>query len=280
VDALQARGHRVAGLARSADAEAKLTAAGAKVVRGELKDPNALRETAADSDAVIHTANTNDTEAAQADDAAVSNIIAGLKTTNRPFIYTSGIWVNGNTGGTTIDEDAPYNPLPLVSWRPAHEQRVLKAAEDRVRGIVIRPGIVYGRGGGIIGLLRQWAHQRRAVRIVGDGENYWPFVHVDDLAELYVLSLENAPARTILFGVSDDPVQLNDIATAMANGPKLNGKIEHWPIEEARKELGGFTDGLAADQKVTGRRAMDLLGWRPSRPSVLEEIRTGSYARG
>jgi nucleoside-diphosphate-sugar epimerase len=273
VDALVASGHTVVGLARSEEAAAKLLAAGAEVVRSQLNDPNAVREASADSDGVIHTANTNDTNAARADEAAVTSIIAGLRTTKRPFVYTSGIWVNGNTGGAVIDENAPYHPFPLVAWRPAHEQTVLEAEKERVRGIVIRPGIVYGRGGGIPAMMLHWAKQRGAFPVVGDGENYWPMVHVDDLARLYVLALDKAPARTILCGASGEAVKVRDIVAA------AGGKVEPWPLEQARKEIGGFADGLAADQKVSGARAMELLGWKPSQPSVLEDVNSGSYAK-
>lgn len=275
VDALLAKGHEVVGLARSEAAEEKLKQAGVRVRRGELVDPNAIRGAADDSDGVIHTANTNDTNAEIADEVAISSIIAGLRASNKAFVYTSGIWVNGDTGGKIIDEHAPYNPAALVAWRPAHERRVLDAAAEGVRGIVIRPGIVYGRGGGIPRMMIDSAKNNGAVTFVGTGENHWPLIHIDDLAELYVLALEKAPARTILFGVAGDAVKLRDIAEAASAG----GKMQPWPLEEARKTLGPFADALALDQQVSGSRAMQTLGWRPSRPSILDDLRHGSYSK-
>jgi hypothetical protein len=32
------------------------------------------------------------------------------------------------------------------------------------------------------------------------------------------------------------------------------------------------------DQQASGRRAQELLGWKPRRPDVLEDIELGSYA--
>ncbi|MEU4106768.1 hypothetical protein AB0F16_40555 [Streptomyces tanashiensis] len=37
-----------------------------------------------------------------------------------------------------------------------------------------------------------------------------------------------------------------------------------------------FAEALALDQVVSGRRAVDELGWRPSRPHVLTEIAGGT----
>ena len=134
VDALLAKGHKVIALARSEAAE-KLNQKGVVVRRGDLADPNAVRGGAGESDGAIDTANTNDANAATADEAAISSIIAGLSASNKPFLYTSGIWVNGDTGGKIIDEHEPYNPAAIVAWRPAHERRVLDAAAEGVRGI-------------------------------------------------------------------------------------------------------------------------------------------------
>ena len=59
--------------------------------------------------------------------------IAGLRASGKPFVYTSGIWVNGDTGGKVIDESAPYNAAAIVAWRPAHERTVLDAAAQDIR---------------------------------------------------------------------------------------------------------------------------------------------------
>jgi uncharacterized protein YbjT (DUF2867 family) len=42
--------------------------------------------------------------------------------------------------------------------------------------------------------------------------------------------------------------------------------------------IDGYADALALDQQASGRRARELLGWRPHRPDVLEDIERGSYA--
>ena len=56
----------------------------------------------------------------------------------------------GDTVEGPADEDSPTRPAPLVEWRPAHERRVLDAATEDVATAVIRPGMVYGGGRGLI----------------------------------------------------------------------------------------------------------------------------------
>jgi hypothetical protein len=43
--------------------------------------------------------------------------------------------------------------------------------------------------------------------------------------------------------------------------------------------MGAYADALVLDQQASGRRAQDLLGWRPTRPDALEDLERGSYAR-
>ena len=41
-------------------------------------------------------------------------------------------------------------PTPHVDWRPEHERLVLEAGQGQLRTVVVRPGIVYGGGRGVI----------------------------------------------------------------------------------------------------------------------------------
>ena len=102
-------------------------------------------------------------------------------------------------------------------------------------------------------------------------------VHVDDLADLYVRLL-GAPAGS-LFHAADGPSwQARDLATAAGVAAGGEGRVERWPVEEAREALGPFADALALSQRVSGRRARETLGWSPRGPSVIQELLAGSYA--
>jgi nucleoside-diphosphate-sugar epimerase len=168
---LRAAGHQLSGLARSDQAAAKLVAAGITPVRGDFTNPAAVASGARSANAVISMATTYDSKV---DAPAVDAILDALAGSNKPFIYTSGIWVNGDTGGIVADETTPAEPVELVAWRKGVEDRVLEAAGRGVRSVVIRPAIVYGRGGGIPAGFRDSAKREGAARFVGTGENRWP----------------------------------------------------------------------------------------------------------
>jgi nucleoside-diphosphate-sugar epimerase len=227
-DALLAAGNSVIGLARSDAAAEKLSAQGVTPLLGDLTSPAAIGKAAAESDGVIHAGTTND---GRLDQEAIRVLLDALRGSAKPFIYTSGIWVLGDTGGQVADETWPVNPSPLVAWRPGVEQLVLSSA-----GIVIRPGVVYGRGGGIP------ADLVKTGRYVGAGENRWPVIHVDDLADLYLCAFQHAAPGTLLHATDGSRYRVREIAEA------ANPSAQSWPLEEARKTLGAYADALVLDQ--------------------------------
>jgi len=277
-DALAKAGYAVVGLARSDDQVRMLAARGLGAHRGDLRDPASLAEGARNADAVVHTALPAAPDAGQVDRAAVEAIIGALSQFNRPFIYTSGCWVLGNTGDRVADEDTPLDPTPLIAWRPAIEQIVLAAASRGVQGIVLRPAMVYGRGGGLVAAFVRSAREQGAARVIGNGENRWTFVHVDDLAGLYVRALQAAAAGTMLFAAHGPAVRVREVAEVASRAAGAGGQVVTVPIEEARQTMGPFADALALDQQISGERAKRVLGWRPQAPGVLEELAGGSYS--
>ncbi|MGH7497329.1 MAG: NAD-dependent epimerase/dehydratase family protein [Gemmatimonadales bacterium] len=276
-DKLHAAGHETTGLARSDAAAARLTAAGVRPIRGDFSDPAIVGAAARQADGVISMATTYDPSI---DGPAIDAILDALTGGDKPFVYTSGIWSHGDTGGAVVDETTPPRPAALVAWRQAVEDRVREAARRGIRTVVIRPAIVYGRGGGIPAGFVESARKEGAARYVGTGENRWPFVHVDDLADLYVAALERAPAGSLLLGVNGPSHAVRDVAAAASRAAGAGGRTVSWPLEEAKKTLGGYADALVLDQQASGRRARETLGWRPHRPDVIEDLEQGSYAGG
>jgi len=229
--------------------------------------PVDLAKAAAASAAVIHAGTTNDGRIDREAILAMGNALRPLT----PFLYTSGIWVLGDTGGKIADETWELNPPALVAWRPDVENLVIAAARIGVRSVVIRPGIVYGRGGGIAADFVPSARETRAARFVGTGENHWPVVHVDDLADLYVRALGSV-GGTLFHATDGFAYRVREIAEAA-------GVTESWPLDEARKTLGAYADALVLDQLVSSEKAQRAFGWQPRAASILDDLRHGSYAR-
>ena len=266
---LRRRTHAVRALARSDAAERRLHELGAEPVRGSLGDVDALRAEAARADAVVHCAMADSGDAVALERGALGALLDALGD-GRAFVHTSGVWVYGSRGDAIVDEAAPLNPLALVAWRPAHEELVLSHA-PRLRTVVIRPGIVYGDGGGIPGQMVA-AAQRGELRVVGDGTNRWSTVRHDALAELYGAAIDVPAVRGVYNATRGAAVPYGEVARAASRAAGGDGSVATIALDDARAALGPFADALACDLQVDGAKATRDAGWQPHRPTLLEEL--------
>jgi nucleoside-diphosphate-sugar epimerase len=248
-----------------------------KLHGGDLCEPQSFAATAGAADGVIHTASTNDASTAAADEAAAKAMLSHLHP-GAAFVYTSGTWVYGNTEGKPATEASVLNPTPLVAWRPAVEQQVLALAARRsISAVILRPAMVHGYGGGIFAMHAGMARQSGSVRIVGDGRNHWPAVHVDDLATAYLSAMERAAsgdsrvAGQIFNVVAEDAVAVAEMGEAIRASVGAD-RVEPWPLDDARKSLGPFADALALDQTVSGQHAREVLAWKPHGPGLIADL--------
>jgi nucleoside-diphosphate-sugar epimerase len=289
LDALVRGGHDVTALVRDNEKARRVAKRGGHPAIGDLADPESYR--AADShDGYVHTAfDARSGRGAAIDRLVIDTILdaarrprtAGSKAPVRRFvIYTSGVWVLGPTPDPATEE-APINPVEHVSWRPTHEQIVTDANTDRLRTVVVRPGVVYGSGSGIVGDLFKSA-SNGLVRVVGDGNNHWPLVYDRDLADLYARLAVREDATGVYHANDEGDERVNDIVSAIKPYLPVRPDVRHVPIEEARHKMGTYADALVLDQVVRSPRAR-AIGWTPTLHSVagnaarlLEEWRASS----
>lgn len=267
---LKRRGHHVAALVRSNEASAVVRGLGAEAVHGSLTSLDVIELAIREHDATIHLAGPQSADDVAADKALL-NMLHTLAPNDHTFVYTSGVWVYGDRGDTIVDEESPTKPIDLVAWRVEHEQIALAAQKSGVRVVVIRPGLVYGDGGGIVGMLMASA-KSGPIKIVGDGTNRWPTVRVDALAELYAAAVEQPAATGIYDGVAAASVPYIEIARAASRAAGGDGSIEHLTFESAQTVLAPFAEAFALDLQVSGEKARKQLGWNPHRPTLLEEL--------
>lgn len=273
---LAAAGHQVVALTRGAEPQPGRTWYAQRV--GDTADPASLADAVTpEIEAVIHLAPPSGDE--DVDTAVIEALAAPLRGTGRPFVYTSGVWVLGATGDAQeVGEEAPTDPIGIVGYRPRIEQRVLAEVAEGVRAVVVRPGIVYGRGGGIPAILVDRARGRGVPEYYGEEGVRWPTVHVDDLAELFVAAVARAEAGTVWHGVGEAAVPVRDLARAAGRAAGVLAVPLAVPVEQAAEVFGPlFADALALDQSVSGAAARTVLGWRPERPGAVEELVSGSY---
>ncbi|MER6006530.1 SDR family oxidoreductase [Nonomuraea angiospora] len=276
---LIAAGHEVTGLARTEASASVVKGLGADVHPGDLDDLDQIRQGANAADGVVHLANKHDFAhpeiSNRAERAAVQTISDTLAGSDRPFVLAAGLALPG-LGRPSTERD----PNPAVgpdSPRGGAENLALTYADRGVRVISARfAPTVHGEGDhGFISVIAQAARRRGASVYPGEGHNRWPAVHRSDAARLVRLGLEDAPAGTILHAAAEEGVPVRRIAEALAD--RLGVPAKPAPAEQIADEIpfiGGF---LAADFPTRSTITRELLGWRPTGPTLLEDIAAGHY---
>ncbi len=269
VKALVQGGHRVASLSRSPERDTALQALGAEPVRGSLPDLPRLAERLSEHDALVHMAMDYGLGPA-ADRAAMEALLGAARAAKAPrlVVYTSGVWVLGETSSPAGEDASTARPAAAVAWRPAHERLVLDAASGSLATAVVRPGIVWGEKRGLFIGFMESARKDGAAAHVGPGANCWPPVHREDLAALYRLVVERR-ARGVYHGVDGTAPRVAEIARALSEAAGAKGATRSIPIEEARKTMGPMADALAMDQVVAAPRSAEL-GWKARHPAFPE----------
>jgi nucleoside-diphosphate-sugar epimerase len=272
-----AHGHEVTALVRGEEEAIAVAAKGAKATVVDLYDRAAVVNLLVDLDGSIHTASPGDATSADLDSAVADAVIEAFSGSGKPHIQISGLWVYGSN--TAITEDSPRNPPPMVAWKESIEQRLLSA--EGVRAIVPVSGSAYGdAGGGIPGLLLGSPRDDAGNLImIGEGQQHWATVHVADLADFFRRALEQESARgyyAIGNGLTPSVAELTEAAALAVGAPGAVSGSE----SEARARLGDyFAEVLLLDQGTQSTRARVELGWKPCHPGLVEEFRTGSYAK-
>ncbi|MFG2967336.1 SDR family oxidoreductase [Streptomyces sp. NPDC048288] len=290
---LIAAGHEVTGLARSDRAAAAVSALGAKVRRGDLRDLEGLKEAAADSDGVVHVAHRQDLLPSGGMDAVAAAelpiVLAygeALAGTGKPLVAAGSIGSPGNGGnlGRPATEEDPALPAGdehkgTLRARNVVEAAVVGLAERGVRSSVVRiPPIMHSTtDAGFLPALIAVARQKGFAGYPGDGANRWGAVHVRDAASVFRVALEKGPAGRYWHAVQDGGIPFREIAEAI--GGRLGLPAVSVPVDELMLPgyFGFLTAVVTLDLPASSLITRRTLGWEPARPTLLADLANGHY---
>lgn len=103
----------------------------------------------------------------------------------------------------------------------------------------------------------------------------WPSADTRDIAVLYRLALEKAPAGSRLHGVGDEGIPFKTIAETIAS--KLGIEAKSVSAEQAPDYLGFLAAFAQLDNPTSNARTRALLGWEPTHPGWAADVKSGHY---
>jgi nucleoside-diphosphate-sugar epimerase len=269
-----AKGHQVKGLVRTAEKAKKIARAEILPVIGDMSHPESYGDAARTCELLVHCAADLTQDFHALDRKTVNYLIQIAHESNlsRRLIYTSGVWLYGDTGNDVVTENSPLNPTRLVLPRQETENIVLNANSRELTTIRIRPGCVYGGSGGLTASWFDSAMKKGQAHIIGDGHFRWAMVHVEDLADLYVRAGEAYGSGEVFNATDRSRFTIEECAKAANRVTGKPNAIQKISIEEARKSMGDFADCLTLNQHVDSSKAVRLLNWRPRHAGFVDGV--------
>jgi nucleoside-diphosphate-sugar epimerase len=281
-------GHDVRALARQAADAESLSAAGVDVVRGDVRDADALSLAVRGCSHVIHLAAAKSGTMAHLHDVNVRGTAVMMDAAREAgalrIVFGSTLGVHGFVTGQPLNESTPVRPntpYRLSKWRAEQVARAAHAHMD-VPVVIARISTVVGRGA------RGWLAMARGIaagrmRLIGDGANSIDLVPIDDLVDglircTVVPSIEGrhyvlgAGAPTTVAGFAASIANALGVAPPRAGLPAAPFRLAQHAAALVFR-LTGFAspyvhdrEVLVADKRADSTRARAELGYAPHAP--------------
>jgi nucleoside-diphosphate-sugar epimerase len=217
-------------------------------------------------------------------DAAIA---AGVKR----FVHCSTGGVLGHIENPPADENAPYNPGDSYQRSKLEGEQIAMDyfRSGRIRGVVIRPAMVYGPGDTRnLKMFRMIA--RGKFFYIGDGKTKVHFVDVRDLARGFILAMEHDELNAEIYHVPGaKSVTQKEMAEMIAHELGVRPPWIHLPVKPMQW-LGSACEAICAPlgidppifrrrvdfftkhREFNGAKAARDLGYRPAQ-SLEDEVR-------
>jgi nucleoside-diphosphate-sugar epimerase len=199
------------------------------------------------------------------------------------FVYCSTVGVHSHISNPPADETTPYNPADMYQRSKMDaEKMVISFFEDRrLRGVILRPAMIYGPGDTRTLKLFKAIAKRQFV-YVGDGSAHVHFIDVRDLARAFALALIRKEISGEVFIIAGrESVPLKDLVERIARILKVPPPRLRLPVKpvqlagsicEALCEPFGINpplfrrrvDFFTKNRHFTSARAAALLGFEPA----------------
>ncbi|RDB25574.1 Uncharacterized protein C2A9.02 [Hypsizygus marmoreus] len=286
-------------ITRSSEKAGKLRTLGVNVVVGSYSDFPLLEKLASEADVIIDIGDSDDLPAAR----------ATLRGTEKRFkatgvapilIHTSGTGVlSDNAAGMyayeTIYDDA--NPEQIETLAPTQFHRNIDLElinadkQGYVKTYLVIPSMIYGIASGRLvelGIQNRQSFQipllicmsldRGQGGMVGEGKNLWPNVHIDDVADLYVVlydAIISNPAtghgREGIYFAENGEISLYDVGVAISKvlvelGRGKSAEPTPFTEEEVDKYFAGIPY-FGSNSRCVATRSRSI-GWQPTRTTA------------
>jgi uncharacterized protein (TIGR01777 family) len=153
------------------------------------------------------------------------------------FVACSAVGYYGDRQDTILDETAKPGTCFMSEVCVKWEQSVEGVRALGIRTPVIRVGIVLSTKGGALAKLNM-SYPFRVGSYFGNGQQYYPWIHLDDICQIFIKALLEDRMTGIYNGVTPLPTTNKQLAQAMSKAHHQKTLLVPAPLFAAKTLLG------------------------------------------
>ena len=207
-------------------------------------------------------------------EAGTANLVAGLRSADprpRVLVSASAVGYYGPRGDEEVAESDPPGSDFLAEVCVAWERAAQAAVELGMRVAIVRTGVVLDPAGGALAKMLPPFRAGVGGPVAG-GEQWMPWIHVDDLVGLYLAALDGDGWSGPLNGSSPSPVTNRDFAKALGRALHRPA-LAPVPRFALRALYGEMEQIVTTGQRAVPRRAQQL-GFAFAHPGLDAALRS------
>jgi uncharacterized protein len=181
-------------------------------------------------------------------------IVTGNKIRLKAFITASATGYYGSVTSDRIfsEEDPPADDFLGNTCRLWEEGADLFAGSG-IRTVKLRTAVILEKSDGALSRLIKPARLGLVIRM-GDGKQYIPWIHIQDLCNIYLKALKDLKMHGAYNAVAPEHVNHNDFIRAMAGAINKPVFLPPVPAVVLRTVLGEMSDVVLKGSRISGEK--------------------------
>ncbi|WP_448528946.1 TIGR01777 family oxidoreductase [Raineya sp.] len=190
----------------------------------------------------------------------------------KSFISASAVGIYGfDTGEQWLDENSPHGKDFLADVTEKWETEVQKIADLGVRTAILRIGIVLAKEGGALPKLLQPIRWGLGAAL-GSGKQYMSWIHIKDLAQMFVFALENEHLKGVFNAVGNKPCTNAELTQAIAQTIHKPLFLPNVPSFALKLMVGEMAQMVLGGNRVSNEKILQA-GFQYQFPTLQEALK-------
>lgn len=190
----------------------------------------------------------------------------------KSFISASAVGIYGfDTGEQWLDENSSHGNDFLADVTEKWEAEVQKISNLGIRTAILRIGIVLAKEGGalpkLLGPIR-WG----LGAALGSGKQYMSWIHIKDLAQMFVFALENEHLKGVFNAVGNKPCTNAELTQAIAQTIRKPLFLPNVPGFAIRLIVGEMAQMVLGGNRVSNEKILKA-GFQYQFPTLQEALK-------